>query len=493
MRNIFGVIASCLKVGAIGFGGGSTLIPVTEKEVVEEKKLVTDEEFQEDVIVANITPGALPVKLGSAVGESVSGGFGSIVGALCMALPGTFLTILLLAVLSLLPSSAMSQVELASVGISVYIIYLLMYYINKIGVQSKAQNFYVGYILLTIIAFIITTESAFYSVVEGIFGVEIALPIVFGLSTMSVLELTFFVIFFTGGKLKSWRGAVAILLSVVFLVASGGSGLLAFDWVLPSASICMVLLAGFFCVKDTRAEIKNSGEKLCVDKRRALKIPAVCSGLFFAIGAVGFLLAIVFISGSEYISLLFQGVVSTITSFGGGSAYLTVASGLFVDSGIVSSSVFYAQLLPIANALPGPIVMKLFCGVCYAFTLANTGSVALAVLFAFCGYLVTVSATCLSFWLVFMIYRSFSSISVFATLKLWILPVVCGLLLSAVFSMMVEMLAITVPAGVNPYLTVAIFGGMYALAVLIKNKFKIADIYLILLCAAASVLILNII
>ena len=33
----FGMMASLLKIGCIGFGGGSALIPVIEKEVVEEQ------------------------------------------------------------------------------------------------------------------------------------------------------------------------------------------------------------------------------------------------------------------------------------------------------------------------------------------------------------------------------------------------------------------------------------------------------------------------
>ena len=46
------------KIGCIGFGGGTALVPVIESEVVYEKKLIDKEEYTKDVIVANITPGA---------------------------------------------------------------------------------------------------------------------------------------------------------------------------------------------------------------------------------------------------------------------------------------------------------------------------------------------------------------------------------------------------------------------------------------------------
>ena len=65
-----GLFASMLKIGFIGFGGGSALIPVIEKEVVEEQKLVSKKEYDKDVIVASITPGALPVEIATGLGKS---------------------------------------------------------------------------------------------------------------------------------------------------------------------------------------------------------------------------------------------------------------------------------------------------------------------------------------------------------------------------------------------------------------------------------------
>ena len=58
------LITIMLKIGAIGFGGGTALIPVIEDEVVN-NSLADEDEFNKDVIVANITPGALPVEIAS--------------------------------------------------------------------------------------------------------------------------------------------------------------------------------------------------------------------------------------------------------------------------------------------------------------------------------------------------------------------------------------------------------------------------------------------
>ena len=62
--SIMKTFLSFLKVGTIGFGGGSALIPVVEKELVQGQKAMSDADYLKHTVVANITPGALPVKLG---------------------------------------------------------------------------------------------------------------------------------------------------------------------------------------------------------------------------------------------------------------------------------------------------------------------------------------------------------------------------------------------------------------------------------------------
>ena len=61
MGKIKKLFFSMFKVGLIGFGGGNALIPILEQTAVDEEKMVTEELYEEDVIVASITPGALPV------------------------------------------------------------------------------------------------------------------------------------------------------------------------------------------------------------------------------------------------------------------------------------------------------------------------------------------------------------------------------------------------------------------------------------------------
>lgn len=90
------LLFTMFKIGCIGFGGGTALVPVIESEVVYEKKLIDKDEYTKDVVVANITPGALPVEVAAGVGRKVCGIPGMLLSAVLMGLPGTFLTVLIL-------------------------------------------------------------------------------------------------------------------------------------------------------------------------------------------------------------------------------------------------------------------------------------------------------------------------------------------------------------------------------------------------------------
>ena len=87
MSKLSNLLFTMMKIGAIGFGGGNALVPVIEKSVVEEEKLITAEEFEEDILVANITPGALPLEIAGGIGKRVWGKKGMLLCAMAMALP----------------------------------------------------------------------------------------------------------------------------------------------------------------------------------------------------------------------------------------------------------------------------------------------------------------------------------------------------------------------------------------------------------------------
>ena len=50
MRKLQKLLLSLFKVGCIGFGGGNALIPVIEKEVVKEHKIVSQKDYNKFIV-----------------------------------------------------------------------------------------------------------------------------------------------------------------------------------------------------------------------------------------------------------------------------------------------------------------------------------------------------------------------------------------------------------------------------------------------------------
>ena len=54
---LFKLIGQFLKIGCIGFGGGTALIPVLAKELVTEDSDISSEDIEKQMFIASITPG----------------------------------------------------------------------------------------------------------------------------------------------------------------------------------------------------------------------------------------------------------------------------------------------------------------------------------------------------------------------------------------------------------------------------------------------------
>lgn len=85
------------KIGAFTFGGGWAMIPIIEKEIVDNHKWLDREEFLDVLAVVQALPGILAVNISVAVGDKLRGRIGSIVAALGTILP-SFLMILAIAI-----------------------------------------------------------------------------------------------------------------------------------------------------------------------------------------------------------------------------------------------------------------------------------------------------------------------------------------------------------------------------------------------------------
>ena len=374
-------LLAMIKIGCIGFGGGSALIPVMEQEFIgaddTHKKLDTKENFDMDILIASLTPGALPVELASSLGWRNFGAKGMILGAVCMAFPGACASLLLLTALAGFRERIGWLMEILTTVVSFFIIWLIIRYIRKVCAQSRAisRKFYRRAVLVMIGVFALSCGKYLYRLL----GIEGTPPIVLSTFHILAISLTAIILINVGRGLKKRKGRKHTLVPQAVNESGSISDLMI--WV-----VFLVLFA----------------------------VPGIMFALRFDISA--------------YLSFLGRGIVSVLMSFGGGDAYLAVADGLFVEASIVSSEAFYGDIVAVANILPGSILCKALTAIGYYYGTSMTGSLIGGLAFALGGFGCSIAVSCLIFGVIYHLYERFSGFQSTQTISHYIGPIICGLL-----------------------------------------------------------------
>ncbi|MDO5548960.1 MAG: chromate transporter [Eubacteriales bacterium] len=476
MKQLRTLVGTMMKIGLIGFGGGNALVPVIERETVEAGELLGKEEFDKDVVVANITPGALPVELASGVGRKIAGKRGMLAGAVAMALPGAVLTLCLLALFSVAADSLVQQIRFASVGVAVLIIFLLVSYsAETLAAKAGRRREYRISLALIGSVFLLTSGKE----INEIFQIEYT-PI-FAISTLDILAVTFFIIFFTRGKFRRKNTLIAVLIAGLYLLSVGKAKIISSLLVRRLLQLVMTVLGGHGLLTSIGGEenrlrqfplhrvLKESFCWICMVV--VLSIPALllCPG------------ALVFIG---------KALGSVLLSFGGGDAYLVIAKGLFVGSDMITRSEFYGEVVTISNAMPGSILCKVLTGV--GFCIGRDVSSAAAIAMALAGFACGVGASGLTFLLVYHVYEQFENLDIFRAIKRYIRPIIGGLLLTVAVSMLSQNLDVGAMYHIDAGRMLALSLFILFLTIFLRNRRHCRLITLILTTAATAVIGCNV-
>jgi chromate transporter len=500
MNRFFSLLLSFLKIGFIGFGGGSALIPIIEEEIVAKKKLLKEEDYNDYVIVSNITPGTLPVKLAAATGKKICGLSGMLGAAIMVSLPGVGITVFLVSILSQLNESVVTLIKDASIGISMFIIMLLINYINKVLKGCKQMKTLGVSWIIMLMAFVLTAGKE----INNILGLNHT-PI-FDISTINLLLLVFFIIFFTEGKLTPFRGSIAGIISILFILCTGKTQIITNETVFTTIKLCMLTLSCYSIFNSMKrnkgkAEKNNELNNNVIAEISSLKVKSnnkekpSFTGLILE--EMSWIIFVILMSVPAAFALngvgsyLSKGLMSTVISFGGGEAYIAIAETIFISDGSIPSEVFYAQMLPIANALPGPILCKILAAIGYYIAFHATRNVGMGYLLAIVGYAVSIAASCGVFSFILYIYSRFEDLELFQTLKTWILPIISGLLLTTILSMLNENFKIVIEQQGTIIIAIIISTAIFTLLMFLHKRYHLHDLILILISGISSLVVCN--
>ncbi len=92
---LFELFIRFLKIGIVGFGGGWAILPIIEREIVEDAGWLTYSEYTDLVAIAGSTPGPVAVNAATYIGYKLAGLTGAVVATLAVILPPfTIITLL---------------------------------------------------------------------------------------------------------------------------------------------------------------------------------------------------------------------------------------------------------------------------------------------------------------------------------------------------------------------------------------------------------------
>lgn len=81
------LLLTFMKIGLFTFGGGYAMIPLIQRETVENKKWISDEDILEIVAIAESTPGPIAINAATFIGYRVAGFLGALSATFGVVLP----------------------------------------------------------------------------------------------------------------------------------------------------------------------------------------------------------------------------------------------------------------------------------------------------------------------------------------------------------------------------------------------------------------------
>lgn len=108
-----------VKIGAFTFGGGLAMMPIMQRELIEKRGWVTEEELIDYFAIGQSTPGIIAVNVATFVGYKRLGWFGGIIGTLGVVTPSWVIIMLLAGAISSVDKYPLAQKALRGINVAV--------------------------------------------------------------------------------------------------------------------------------------------------------------------------------------------------------------------------------------------------------------------------------------------------------------------------------------------------------------------------------------
>lgn len=150
MKRLLEIFAVFFKIGLFTIGGGYAMLPIIQKEVVETKGWMDDEEFLDAISLTNSLPGPLAINAATFVGYRVCKVKGALAAVLGAASPSVIIILTVAMVFSNLTEYPVVQYIFD--GIRPAVVALILYALIKLAKSAKLREYFNWLIALSAVA-----------------------------------------------------------------------------------------------------------------------------------------------------------------------------------------------------------------------------------------------------------------------------------------------------------------------------------------------------
>ena len=155
MKELLTLFLTFAKVGVMTFGGGMVMLPILQREIVENKKWATDEELTDYFAIGQCTPGIIAVNTATFIGQKRRGILGGIFATLGIVFPSLVIITILAGLIT--NFSHLAWVQHAFAGIRVCVCVLIFNAVLKLW-KSAVHDVWGGLIFAAVLALTLFTS-----------------------------------------------------------------------------------------------------------------------------------------------------------------------------------------------------------------------------------------------------------------------------------------------------------------------------------------------
>ncbi len=174
MKTLLELFLIFARIGGFTFGGGYAMLPLLQKEVVENKKWATQQELMDYYAIGQCTPGVIAVNTATFIGNKIKGLPGAVFATLGVITPSIIIVSIIAAFISGFGENEI--VAHAFSGIRAAVVALILTSVIKLAKKSVIDIITtVIFVAVTLLSFFTDLSPVIFVVVAGVTGVVVKL------------------------------------------------------------------------------------------------------------------------------------------------------------------------------------------------------------------------------------------------------------------------------------------------------------------------------